>query len=231
MRTLLTLILSFILYVVGFGQKECQPYVPVEVGTKWEITNYNAKGKFTGKIAYELIEKTEEGNNITYTIENKTFDKKGKEVFVNTFATKCVDGVFQISMAAKMDGNQMAAYQNMDMDMDASDLDIPGMDVEPGTKLADGSLLVKVKAGGAIGINFKIDITDRTIDAKEEVTTPAGTFNCIVMSQTVSTKVGIKVVGSSKEWYSVDVGVVKSESYNKSGKLVGSSELTMLEKP
>jgi len=34
------------------------------------------------------------------------------------------------------------------------------------------------------------------------------------------------VEGTSKEWHSENVGMVRSESYNKKGKLLGHSELT-----
>ena len=40
----------------------------------------------------------------------------------------------------------------------------------------------------------------------------------------------MNIEGSSKEWYAEGVGVVRSESYNKNGKLTGYSELTKFEK-
>jgi hypothetical protein len=40
----------------------------------------------------------------------------------------------------------------------------------------------------------------------------------------------VKTEASSKEWYAEGVGLVKSEIYNKKGKLMGYSELTSFEK-
>lgn len=40
---------------------------------------------------------------------------------------------------------------------------------------------------------------------------------------------GIKIRGSAKQWYSENVGMVKQENYNKKGKLMGSSLLTLFQ--
>ncbi len=230
MKALITsLLFSFCLFAVQ-AQTDCRPFVPTEVGTKWEITNYNKKGKELGKISYELIEKEESGNDITFTIKNVTYDKKGEEVYSNTYDAKCVDGKFEFDMTYKMDGSALQAYQDMDVEIDASKFELPSLDEALGTKLEDGSLSVGVDAGGALRLNMTVDITNRKVEAKEQISTPAGSFDCVILSQDISTKFLIKVQASSKEWYAENVGMVRSESYNKSGKLTGYSELTMIEK-
>jgi hypothetical protein len=224
---------AFIVLLLSVGtvyaQTNCKPYVPTEKGTKWELTNYNSKGKIIGTNTYEVLDKVTSGNNTTFTIKTASFDKKGKEIYTNTFDAKCIDGVFEFDMSMKMDGASMQNFNNMDIEVDASKYEIPDFNAAPGTTLEDGNLKVSM-AGGGLGLNMTISITDRKIEATESITTPAGTFNCIVLSQKISTKVMIRVQGSSKEWYAENVGLVRSESYNKKGKLIGYSELTMLEK-
>jgi DUF3108-like len=223
--------LIFILTIhLGYSQTNCKPYVPTIKGATWEITNYTAKDKTTGKIAYELIDKVENGNDITFKIKTTTFDKKGAEVYSNIFEAKCINGKFDFDMAFKMDGNALQAYENMDVQIDASKFEIPSFDTSAGTKLDDGSLEIKVGSGGMSMFKMTILITDRNVEAKDDITTPAGTFNCIVLSQKVSTKMMIRVQGASKEWYAENIGLVRSESYNKKGKLMGYSLLTKLEK-
>ncbi len=222
--------LIFILTIhLGYSQNDCKPYVPTAKGATWEITNYTAKGKATGKIAYELINKVENGNDVTFKIKTVTYDKKGEEVYSNIFEAKCIDGKFDFDMAFKMDGGALEAYENMDVEVDASKFEIPDMNSTPGTTLDDGSLEIKIGSGGMSMFKMTILITDRKVEAKEDITTPAGTFNCIVLSQKVSTKMMIRVQGASKEWYSENIGLVRSESYNKKGKLMGYSVLTKLE--
>lgn len=216
---------------ISFAQIDCKPFLPPAKGSKWEVTNYNKKGKVTGKVTYELIEKIEEGDKITFTIKNLSYDKKGKQIFENTYTAYCENGQFSMNMAAKMDGKSLSAYQNMELDIDATDFEIPTFNEEAGTTLKDGSLKVGLGGSGGIGLNMKVDITDREVETKENITTPAGTFDCLVISQKIKTKLVMNIKGSSKEWYAENVGMVRSESYNKKGKMVGYSELTKLETP
>lgn len=223
-------ILSFILAInFCFSQIDCKPYVPVDKGTKWEITNYSKKGKKTGRITYELVDKIEKGKTIIFTIKNKTFDNKNKEIFTNKFDAKCINGKFEFDMAFKMDGSALQNYQNMDVEVDASKFEIPSIDTNIGSKVDDGTLEIGVGSGGTQIFKMKIFITDRIVENKESITTPAGTFNCLVFTQNVQTKMVININGKSKEWYAENIGLVRSESYNKNGKLMGYSELTKLE--
>lgn len=227
MKKIILFLLVAFLSTSIFSQTDCKPYLPIDVGTQWEITNYNAKGKQQGKIQYELTGMETNGNEIIFTVQSKTFDKKGNEQFTNSFTAKCVDGQFDFDMAVKMDGATMGPYQNMDVSVDASRYEIPNMDTPAGTELEDGTLTVTT-SGGPVGLNMTVNITDRKVEARETISTPAGTYECLVLTQSVSTKVILNVRGSSKEWYTPNIGVVRTESYNKKGKLMGYSELTSI---
>lgn len=214
----------------SYAQSDCQPYLPYDVGTKWELTNYSAKGKEEGKIAYELVDKVESGNSITFKVKSITYDKKGKEIMTSEFEAFCKDGKFEFDMAFKMDNAAMQSYENMDLEMTASELEIPSMDTPTGTTLKDGTLEATASTGSISMFKIKILVTDRKVEAKESLQTPAGTFDCLVLSQTSEMKTIMKIESSSKEWYAEGVGLVRSEIYNKKGKLNGYSELTKFEK-
>lgn len=220
----LVILLSFISYSYLASAQDCALYIPVDEGASWEMTSYNAKGKEGGKIYYELVEKSAQGDDITFTIKSRFEDGKGKETFESTYEAYCHDGVFEIDMQSKMDGVAMGAYKDMKMEVDATNYEVPDMDASPGTKLDDASLEVQVA-----GIfNMIINTTDREVLAREEIETPAGTFDCLVLTQTTQSKMIVKVQSTTKEWYAPGVGLVRSESYNKKGKLTGYSELTAL---
>ena len=224
------LILSIICSSVIYAQTDCRPYVPVTKGTKWEHTNYSAKGKVTGKTGFELLDVTETEEGVTFTIKATSYDKKGEEIFSNQYNAYCKNGKFQLDMAFKINGEAMQAYQNMEVDLDASEFEIPDLDAAAGTTLEDGSLTMSIGASSFSMLKLTVLVTDRKVEARESYTTPVGTFDCIKLSQKVSTKIGIKVEASSREWYAEEVGLVRSESYDKKGKLTGYSELTMLDR-
>ena len=220
------LLLFACLQMTAWCQTDCKPYIPVKEGSTWEISNFNAKGKLQGRIVYELEKKSVSGADIIFTVNTTTFDKKDEEIYSSSFDATCSNGQFDLGMEFKMDGNALQAYQNMEVEVDASSYEIPDLSQAVGTTLPDGSLTVAVQ--GPIPINMKVNITDRIIEAKEQITTPAGSFDCIVLSQTVSTKTVLNVMATSKEWYAENIGMVRSESYNKKGKLLGYSELTKM---
>lgn len=213
----------------NYGQ-DCKPYIPVSEGSTWEITNYSAKDKETGNAAYELVKKEETSSGTTFTVNFVAYDKKGEETFASKYTAFCEDGKFDFDMAFKMNGAQMEAYKDMDVEVDASKFELPSLDEKPGTALKDGSMTVKIGSGGSTMFTMTVLITERKLEAKESTTTAAGTFECVKLYQKISTKMMVKIETYSREWYAENVGLVKAESYNKSGKLTAYSELTKLER-
>ncbi|NET34139.1 MAG: hypothetical protein F6K19_19300 [Cyanothece sp. SIO1E1] len=230
MKHVASLAFLFCCVSLSWAQIDCHPFVPNDTGTKWEVTDYSPKGKVLGRTTFELVDKVIDGDNITFKVATTYYDKKDKESFTHEFEAYCKGGTFEFDMSYRMNGGTMQAYQNMDFEVDATSFTVPDLDAKAGTTLPDGSLAVSVGSGGVNMFKMKVDITDRKLEAREELTTPAGTFPCAVLSQTVTTKMIMKVQASSKEWYSEGVGMVRSESYNKKGKMTGYSELTKLEK-
>jgi len=62
------------------------------------------------------------------------------------------------------------------------------------------------------------------------VTTPAGTFDCIKMTQDTDVKAIFKMKAKTTTWYTKGVGMVKTENYDKNGKVESSTVLTKFEK-
>ncbi|MCF6348980.1 MAG: DUF3108 domain-containing protein [Flavobacteriaceae bacterium] len=64
------------------------------------------------------------------------------------------------------------------------------------------------------------------VEKREEITIPAGTFDCYVISFETEFKMGIKRKGKTRQWLAKGVGIVKTEDYNKKGKVISKSVLT-----
>ena len=80
-------------------------------------------------------------------------------------------------------------------------------------------------------MNMTTTITDRKVEKKETIETPAGSFHCLIVTQ--KTTIANKLLNKeypSKDWYVPGFGVVRSESYKSNGKLMGYSLLTMYQK-
>jgi hypothetical protein len=58
------------------------------------------------------------------------------------------------------------------------------------------------------------------------VTTPAGTFECYKLSFDSEVKTILKMTTKSVQWIAKNVGAVKTETFDKNGKSLGTTELT-----
>ncbi len=228
MKSLITFCF-FIAGTLAMAQSDCKPYLPGEVGNTWEITNYSPKDKITGTVQYEILSVTESDTSTTYEVQATYYDKKEEQTYQSTYEAVCENGIFQLDMTVMMDGNSMAAYQEMDAEVDATEFELPPTDASSVGPLEDGTLKVSISSSGVNVMTMTVHVTDRKVEGMEEVTTDAGTFNCLKLSQNVSTRMLFKIEASSIEWYSEGVGVVRSESYNSKGKLTGYSVLTKLD--
>jgi hypothetical protein len=221
------LFISFFSCFSTFAQ-DCKMYFPDKIGTVRELTNYDKKGKTTGSVNQEIIARDAVGSAVSVTVRSKTSDKAGKELSVNDMVINCKDGVFSFDMKDFIDKSMLAAYQGMEITMKGDNVAYPS-GFKVGDKLADASINIIVKNNGITFSNMTITISNRTVVAQENITTPAGTWSSYKLTYDVASKTRIMTINSkAAEWISEGVGMVKSESYDKAGKMLGYSLLTKL---
>jgi len=194
-------------------------------GVEFEITSFDKNDKFTGKSKHKVVSKTSSGNTMECEIHMESYDQNDKPVTSNDYKVYCKNGTFEFDMNMLMDKEELSAYESMDLTVDADFIEIPSHP-EVGETLNDGKMDVHIESNGVHMMTMTISVYNRVVEALETITTPAGTFDCVKVSFDTETKLLLKVKGSVIEWYCKDVGMVKSESYNKKGKLIGSSLLT-----
>ena len=70
------------------------------------------------------------------------------------------------------------------------------------------------------GLQVKQTTTFHKVVAREEITVPAGTFDCYVVErQYTAETMGISTKSTIKTWYARGIGTVKSETYDEENKL------------
>ena len=218
------LILTFFFGYTLVAQNACNAYYPFEEGAKFEITNFNKKGKKEGAVSYEV---TNIENNVA-TLETQIFDEKGKEITTTNYEVTCEGDQISIDFKSLMSPDLFKQYKDMDVDMTGTNIEFP-KELQVGQTLKDANMDMAINMNG-MKMKMSIKMINRTVDAKESITTPAGTFDCYLLSYDSEMKMGVKHTFSFKEWVAEGVGMVKNETYNKSGKLMGYSELTKLSK-
>jgi hypothetical protein len=226
MRTL-ALIYSFLLFSSTALSQGCSKFYPMEEGSSFQYTMTNKKGKAEGVTDY-TITKVENSGGVTNATMNMRFtDEKGKEIMISDYKMSCAGGAVKIDYNSLVPSQMMKQYTDMGVEMDISgtDIELPN-DLNVGQDLADANVAMTIKMTG-MNMTIKVDQLNRKVDKKESITTPAGTFDCYVLSQeNVSETMGVKQIMPSKLWLAEGVGMVKQETYNKKGELSNQMQLT-----
>jgi hypothetical protein len=192
------------------------------------MENYDAKDKLTGSQQTEVINWEETSSGYLATVGYTIFDKKGKEQSAGEYQLECKDGVIHMDMSAMIPQESMAAFEDMEAEMVMDQLEFPS-DLSVGDLLDDASFELKT-TGSPMNMSFSMDIVDRVVDARETITTPAGTFDCYKINQRMISKMMISKTSFKSVTYLVEkYGAVKTETYRDNGKLVGYTLLTKFE--
>lgn len=225
MKTKIVILISaFLISFSSLSQNACNAYYPFEEGVKFEITNYNKKGKKEGVVNYEV---TNIEDNVA-TMKTIIYDAKGKEITTTSYKITCEGNKISIDFKSLMKQDMFKQYKDMEMDITGTNIELPN-DLQVGQSLKDANMNMAIDMAG-MKMNMSIDMLNRKVNKKESITTPAGTFDCFALSYDSEMKMGMKMTFNFKEWIAEGVGVVRNESYNKSGKLMGYSELTSISK-
>lgn len=230
-KTILSiLIMAFILVSLN-AQDNCSKYYPMSEGSSFEYTNYSKKGKVDGVTNYTVSSVTSQGTAIQATLDLKMFDKKGKELFTSNYSFTCENGLVKIDYQSLFPAQMMSQYDKMGVEMDitGTDIELPN-DISVGEELADANVTINMNMSG-IKMEISVDQTNRKVLKEESITTSAGTFDCMVITETTTSKtMGANIVLNSKLWLAEDIGMIKQETYKKNGDLMSKTELTKFSK-
>ncbi|AIJ35021.1 TapB family protein [Porphyromonas gingivalis] len=210
------------------GKNGCEILFPVKQGTRREMTIYEANGKVSGTIRQQVQSVTNTAKGMKITTAQEMYDKKGKQIFSDVANMWCDGDRFYVDAQSLLNEQTLKMFKDIKYKVTGVDIAYPSR-MSAGQSLPDAEVTITAEAA-----DFPLPpITLRTIGRKvqgiESITTPAGTFECYKISYSIVMESMITVQMSAVEWMSKDVGCVKSESYDKKGKLVGSTLLTKLE--
>lgn len=226
----------FILFLVAVfaahtsqAQSSCSAYYPFVEGANFQYTNYDKKGKEEGKLNYTVTNVESSGDNASATMMMEMVDKKGNS-YTSDYDIACNGNVIKIDFKSLMNDQMMSQMGDVEMDISGTDVELPNS-LSVGQELPDANMQLKMKMGGAINMNTNVETINRKVEKQESVTTPAGTFDCYVIYSETKTKMMMtNQTFPSRTWLAEGVGMVKQESYNKKGKLMGSMLLTQFNK-
>jgi hypothetical protein len=216
---------------------DCGTFEQFNKGVTYTMSNYNDKGKLESTVDGNVIDVVKTATSTSATIDVVTKDGKGKDLGKGQYKVSCTGGKFSMDMENFISQQSKDAYKDMDFKIEGNTLDYPN-DMKAGDNLADGTVTMTVsdKKSAQVISTTTINIKNRKVEAVENKTTPAGTWECYKITYTsefVSLVSGMTLPikpRTTTEWFSFKVGTVRTESF-KNGKSEGYSELTKFNKP
>lgn len=221
-KTILILLASFLIIEVNAQCKS--PYYKLKEGTVIVMESFDHKDKFQTRQETKVLKYDETADGFDATIGFKVTDKKGKTASEGDYKMSCSQDVFKIDMSNFVPAESMSGFQNMEVDVQMDQLEYPST-LSVGSKLKDASIIITTK-NNPIPMKMEFNITDRKVEGKEMLTTPAGTFDCYKIRYNTRLKMLINMTYTNVEYLSENSGAVKTETYKSNGNLVGYSLIT-----
>jgi hypothetical protein len=228
MKKLIAFLFFAGLFSLVFGQ-DCKLYYPATENAQLEYKNFDKKNKLTGTSKQRVKEIKKGPDAITAIIEAEYFDNKGASQGKAEMTARCEKGVFYLDMKNYMNQQSMESYKDMEMSIEGGSLEMPSK-LNVGDVLKSGDMKMTFSSNGMTFMTMSISISNRKVEAIEDVTTDAGTFSCHKISYDATTKMGITISSKGVEYYNDDIGMVKSETFDKKGELQGYTVISSLKR-
>ncbi|WP_141675506.1 TapB family protein [Formosa haliotis] len=228
---MIALAVFFVLTSVGYAQS-CDGYYPTTKGVEYEHTRYDKKDRVEAK-KYNIIKDIQkEGGKTVVVVHTVTEDSKGKETINTDYNMYCENGNIKVDLKTLLKERISASLTNTNSDaeteVNGTNIVMPN-NLKVGDELPNSDIHMDIMAG-TTKMGFGAKTFNRKVVGEETITVPAGTFDCMVLTENTEIKMLITKKGTSKLWMAKGVGLVKLEEYNKKGDLVGREVLTVYKK-
>jgi hypothetical protein len=206
--------------------QDCSTFYPFSEGTTMQITSYGTNKKVAAIVDYTVKDVSTVSGVETATMNTTIKDKKGELIAESEYEMSCTGDRVSIDFKSMMSPQIVKQFKDLKTEITGTNLDLPN-NLSVGQTLPDASMQMKISMSG-INMDMATQITNRKVIDTEVVTTPAGTFDCYVITYNtdINMSMGMNQSSNAKQWISEGVGMVKQEDYNDKGKVTSSSLLT-----
>jgi hypothetical protein len=230
MKPFISFLFALFLLTTQIQAQKCMG-VSVKAGTGFEMINYSAKDKPTGRLLYTIKEVTNDNGATVMKMEVQSFDAKDKPQMTNSYQCRCNGNELMIDMTAMMASQENPMLKDAQMTFTSNDL-IYSDNYTVGSTLKDASLNGQGTMGGGMNISYGMTLKNRKVAGQESLIVPAGTFKVykVTSDMTVNNKT---VINISFDFQTVSYRApevlwdIKTETYRKD-KLMGYSVLSKL---
>jgi hypothetical protein len=200
-------------------------YIPLVEGKGFQYQNFNRRDRIEG--VNDMVIKTvrSSAGETEAIMSVKYLDNREKVQHEGEFKVLCRGDELIIDIQSFVDQSLMQqGVDGVEVSMtNIRNVSLPS-NLKAGDKLPDASMDFKVTMGAITMTDMKMLIQNRKVEARESITTPAGTFNCfkITYENVADTRImGInrRIVSRTVEFFAPGVGNVRTEHYDDKGRL------------
>lgn len=217
MKNLITIFSAFIISILSSKAQECTSYFKFSKGQKIELQLLDAKDKPTNLLKYEVLDFKPVNGGFSLVFDTQTFDAKGTLLAKGQSVGKCLNGSYMTDIR-NISSDMIPKAADIRMDIEGSQMIYPAK-MNVGDKLPDAEFsIVTSLATGMKLMTIKAKIENRTVETNETVETPAGKFDCLKITYTMTVNMMGTRTMQIEEYLSKGTGVVKQVTKDSKGK-------------
>ncbi|TAH25499.1 MAG: hypothetical protein EAZ07_06865 [Cytophagales bacterium] len=220
----------------GIAQ-QCEQMIFFQKGANYEMESYNGKDKKQSKIAYTVKDISSDKQGTTAKVHTAIYDNKDKLTNETELKMICSGDKIMLDMSEmfkSIQSKSAGGADNFEIDIQGSMIEIP-KNMTIGQSLPDmvTTMILKDKSSKNEMMKMTITTSQRIVEAKEKLTTPAGTFDTYKISyqtfvESAMMMMDMKLPSHTLKgilYFSDYVGMVKTVELDKKGEEVKSYTL------
>ncbi|WP_029904352.1 hypothetical protein [Prevotella sp. 10(H)] len=220
---------------LAVAQDDCMQFFPNTQGAQLVNTTYDAQNNMLSTMTYTIDKVYDYQDGTNMQIGFTMTGKDGSTIDTGTMNASCMDGSFRMNMINRGMTSDIMNAMTTDTELVGDFLDYPNVfneDNEPMESpftMDGGQFLVQSKSDKKEWV--KVNIYNRQYVGDENITTPAKSAPFHAAKVTFDfdvTKDGKTTTYKGTEWYAMNSGVVRAETYDKDGNMMTSTILTTL---
>ena len=221
-----------LLFSAAAMAQDCTFFFPQTKGAQLVKKGYDAKGNLLSTMTYTVDEvgNTPEGMEVEadYVFVNNA----GMVIDKGDLDAYCQNGEFFMEMKEVMNNPTFVSTSQSDVAVVDDVINYPsvstGITGDGGEGMYFDDVLLKISSKKDKKDRKNVSIYDREYVTTEQVSTPAGTFDCTKVKYKIKSRSPKETIsGWGYEWYAPNIGVVKNEQYDSNSQL---QYYTILEK-
>lgn len=217
------LFVFLLLITTGITAQNCDLYFPLVENKGVQYQNFNKRDKIESTQDVMVKKVTRHSDHTEALLSTRFYDNRDRFQHEGEFTVRCKGNELMLDVQSLLDPDMLEGFKDMEINISSIDIIIPD-NLKVGDNLPDAGMNMSVSTAGMKITEIEINITERKVQAIENITTPAGTFECFKITYETNTQsrtMGMtnRLTSKNVEYYAPGVGNVRTEIYDQSDRL------------